>query len=618
MSTLQYCYPAWEELFGSHHIVKQWLKHGIRIPFTQEPCSFHLQNHVLPNKQEQFVSETIIELSAKGFISEVNYTPHCVSPIGCVSKKRGKLRLITDLRSLNSCCDTPKFRYEDISVLPQIIKKNDKLVTVDLKDGFFHVPVHEDDRKYLGFSWKQKYFVWNVLPFGLQSSPYFFCKVLRPVIEYLRTLGIRLVAYVDDILICAKNSDITSHTDLVLNTLRQLGFHINLEKSSLNPEHSKEFLGYVIVTNEDSVFLKVPKQRIHKVRSDIRRVLSRPSIRARTLARVIGQCVAMTKAILPGKLKLREAYRLLRSKTSWDSNLIWTDTARENLEWWFSAFKQWNGTTILPTAIDAQLVTDASKTGWGGMLNGKSAQGFWDRSIGQSHSNVREMWAVFMALVSFRQELRGKTFQIHSDNITTVAYLNKMGGSSPDLNNVAMAIWTEAINNHVSISCCHIAGKDNTGADSLSRQSDKYEWQLNPALFRLLDEMWGPHTIDRFASVLTTQLDNFNSRYYNPMAAGVDALAQQDWALQNNYVNPPFRLIPKILDVLKAQRATATIIAPAWKAQPWYRKLVKSSIRTPFRIRNIRKSIISIWGHAEPLQNSRWKLYAWRICGNKL
>lgn len=609
---------TWKNILGFPNTVVNWIDEGIKIPFTREPETFRVENHNLTVPQRKFVSDKVKDLLTNGYITKVDFIPKCVSPLGCVRKKGGKLRLITDLRKVNTCCNTPKFRYEDISVLSQVVQKNDKLVTIDLKDGFFHIPVHKDYRTYLGFEWDNRFYVWNVLPFGLQSSPYFFCKVVRPVVEYLRTQGIRLLAYVDDILICANDSDISKHSDTVLQTLKSLGFKVNLEKSSLDPENSKDFLGYVVVTNEESVTLKVPKVRIRKVRADIRRVLSKPEIKARTLARIIGQCVATTKAVLPGKLKLRAAYRLLKTKTNWESTIQWSDAARQDFEWWISALQTWNGSTILHPSIEAQLITDASKVGWGALLNDKKAQGFWDKSIGHSHSNIREMWAVFMGLVSFRKELTGKTIQIRSDNITTVAYLNKMGGSRKELNDIATAIWAEAINNQVSIVCSHIAGKDNCGADYLSRLNDKYEWKLHPGLFRYLDEMWGPHTIDRFASVLTTQLPKFNSRYHNPLASGIDALAQQDWESHNNYVNPPFRLLPQVLDVIRTQNAEATIIAPAWKAQPWYQKLLKGSISPPFRIRDMDKSVLSIWGHAEPLQNRRWRLYAWRISGKKL
>lgn len=179
-----------------------------------------------------------------------------------------------------------------------------------------------------------KYYVWNLLPFGLQCSPYYFCKLLRPVIEYLRGCDIRLLAYGDDILICAPDVSIFKHVKHVLDTLTSLGFQINHEKSCLEPGHVQDYLGYVIDTSGESVILKVPKTRIKKIRSDIRRALSKETIGARTLARIIGQYVATTKAVLPGKLKLRSGYRLLHTKSSWDSLLPWSAAAKSDFLWW--------------------------------------------------------------------------------------------------------------------------------------------------------------------------------------------------------------------------------------------------------------------------------------------
>ena len=47
------------------------------------------------------------------------------------------------------------------------------------------------------------------------------------------------------------------------------------------------------------------------------------------------------------------------------------------------------------------------------------------------------------------------------------------------------------------------------------------------------ENMWGPHTMDRFASLSTAQLQTYNSRYLDPWTSGVDALAQTDWSKHN-------------------------------------------------------------------------------------
>jgi len=59
-------------------------------------------------------------------------------------------------------------------------------MTIDLKDGFYHVPVCEAHHTFLGFKWNNAYYAWTKLPFGLCVSPYFFEKTLRPVLEHIR------------------------------------------------------------------------------------------------------------------------------------------------------------------------------------------------------------------------------------------------------------------------------------------------------------------------------------------------------------------------------------------------------------------------------------------------
>jgi len=68
--------------------------------------------------------------------------------------------------------------------------------------------------------------------------------------------------------------------------------------------------------------IKVPATRIRRLRHDIRLTLGRSTVNARVLARITGQGIAVTKAIVPGKLLLRNAYRLLDRGSSWDPPLL--------------------------------------------------------------------------------------------------------------------------------------------------------------------------------------------------------------------------------------------------------------------------------------------------------
>jgi hypothetical protein len=52
--------------------------------------------------------------------------------------------------------------------------------------------------------------------------------------------------------------------------------------------------------------------------------------------------------------------------------------------------------------------------------------------------------------------------------------------------------------------------------DSLSRELDRDDWQLNPRIFSYLQAEWGPHSIDHFASMENTQLPRFNAKWHDP------------------------------------------------------------------------------------------------------
>jgi hypothetical protein len=97
-------------------------------------------------------------------------------------------------------------------------------------------------------------------------------------------------------------------------------------------------------------------------------------------------------------------------------------------------------------------------------------------------------------------------------------------------------------------------------ADTLSRELDTHEWQLNPRLFAHLQAQWGPNIIDRFASMLNTQLP----RWRDPQCEAVDCLRLPDaaWRRENNYCNPPWTALPPLAAKPNQSQAPATVIAP--------------------------------------------------------
>ena len=74
---------------------------------------------------------------------------------------------------------------------------------LDLKSGFWQIPVAKESERFLAFSMPVGRFCYCKLPMGLSASPEFFLKVLHRVLEGLEEVSI----YVDDIVICTKLVD---------------------------------------------------------------------------------------------------------------------------------------------------------------------------------------------------------------------------------------------------------------------------------------------------------------------------------------------------------------------------------------------------------------------------
>ena len=62
-----------------------------------------------------------------------------------------------------------------------------------------------------------------------------------------------------------------------------------------------------------------------------------------------------------------------------------------------------------------------------------------------------------------------------------------------------------------------------------------------------MESFFGPHEVDRFATFSNKQIKIYNSLLPQPDNPKIDAFIQKDWHFRNNWANPPFSLINKIV-----------------------------------------------------------------------
>ena len=115
------------------------------------------------------------------------------------------------------------------------------------------------------------------------------------------------------------------------------------------------------------------------------------------------------------------------------------------------------------------LETDASNSGLGANLNGKTTGGRWLESESAQHINILELRAVKFALQSLSKNLSNIHICIRSHNSTAVSYINNQDGSIVSILKETQAIWLWCNSRNIFISSVHIAEKNNIATDYMTR-----------------------------------------------------------------------------------------------------------------------------------------------------
>ena len=150
-----------------------------------------------------------------------------------------------------------------IRMVRNLLRKGDFMVKINLKDAYFTVPLCLEHQKFVRFRWEGILYEFSCLPFGLSIAPRVFTKITKPVVALLRQLGIRLIIYLDDLLIMTQSKEMLNyHFSTTFHLLDNLGFMINYLKSVLIPATTMEFLGFLI--DSQAMTLALPRDKVRK------------------------------------------------------------------------------------------------------------------------------------------------------------------------------------------------------------------------------------------------------------------------------------------------------------------------------------------------------------------
>ena len=547
------------------------------------------------------------------------------TPTFAVPKKDSlKIRLITDLRELNSCATTPKFRmpaWKDVLALAGQAR-GQWACKLDLEEYFFHLGLHESCSRWIRVAphWEMR-----ALPFGLECSPYWSSRLSRPVLQYLQDLQVQLIWYVDDLLVIAKTPDkLRRDMTVVIDTMTALGFAVNARKSVIEPTQVIEYLGLVLNLREDKVELSTNK--LHELRRETAKLLNRNQCSAKSLASLAGRLQYYEKghATLVGwPRSLMNLAGVASSRKGWTKTSSLSEPTKKILQTILSVLQDKAPVRIPHPAEEfvGTLFTDASNSGWGAVfcpsMNSTSSKknatttlpaetqamardptqlpaqqsskfltttkeraypplstapqspaaryefsGRWTNRQSALHITTQETLAVVYTInaLSRSYNVSGRRILIKTDSVAARAAVSK--GSKYFGLNWAGAAARKAANLEVVIE--HTPGVSNP-ADSPSRRSrDREDFKLLPKWVKRACKAFGRPLpkVDLFAGRHNTSAPAYFASHEDGGSGllGVNALAHPWQELKDPYANPPWSLMADVIHKVIRDKVKSIIV----------------------------------------------------------
>ncbi|KAK3267531.1 hypothetical protein CYMTET_23912 [Cymbomonas tetramitiformis] len=574
---------------GANSEVMQWISKGARMRWVDKaPLPFDhgvSLGDATPPQLEWMAAETERCLRTGAWV-RARRRRH-VSRVFLVPKPgTNKWRLVMDFRWLNSHCVKSRCKMETLKKLRRLAKPNDWCFSFDLQDGYHVVGIDPAFQEYMQFDVRGELFQCGALPFGWNDSPRIFVKVMKVLVECLRSprsaedrrevrrlqsgskvrrrwavrrraggcgreehrQGARVLPYMDDFRIEALRArELTSRVLVRLRLLR------NEKKRQWETTQLVEHLGLEVDLKAGQ--FRVTPARLQKIHLQSKALLSEASrqrrwLPARKLAAFTGLCQSVYLAVPPARLYLRELHFVLSTRRGWGAKVKLTRQAWSDIEWWLRLPAQswWNGRKIWRNPTRAKVHTDASLFAWGGVLNLKHvARGFWSDELRHLHITHLELEAVCKTVQSFLRELTGKVVRLYCDNQTVVAMLSHFTSRNPELMRRMRRLWILLDLNDIELQARYIRSEATEWADRLSRDRDLDDWRLNRSCRATI-------------------------KWHDPGCEGVDSLAFS-WLGEVNWVNPPWSLLDEVAHKLREEKCAATVVAPYWPGQMWFQQL---------------------------------------------
>ncbi|CAJ0950962.1 unnamed protein product [Ranitomeya imitator] len=199
---------AWLDITNSKW-VRGIITEGLKLDFNHWPREKFKLTPLRSSPLEQAALEAeVMNLCSKKVLIEIPESERgrgFYSPLFLIKKPDGSFRTIINLKCLNEFLVNESFKMETINSAIKMLFNHCFMVVVDLKDAYYHVPIHEHFQRFLrvavSMGGQIRHFQFRALPFGLSAAPRVFTKLVAEVMAHLRESDILIIPYLDDFLI---------------------------------------------------------------------------------------------------------------------------------------------------------------------------------------------------------------------------------------------------------------------------------------------------------------------------------------------------------------------------------------------------------------------------------
>ena len=171
-----------------------------------------------------------------------------LNPVVLTRNKSGDLRLRVDFRKLNDLVQLEEFKIPKIAELFGFLRNKKYFTSIDLKDGFFQVPIKHADKEKTAFHTGSRLMQFTKMPQGFKNSSAIFQRMMN--IIFAEIIGSKCLVYIDDILVFGETIyEHDQNLQIVLNILDKYGLVEN-ENKRIECKEKIDFLGYRIEYNK--------------------------------------------------------------------------------------------------------------------------------------------------------------------------------------------------------------------------------------------------------------------------------------------------------------------------------------------------------------------------------